>query len=94
MPFLGYEQVTVSSSVLTVSALTIPDNTTHVEIQASAQDISYTMDDGTDPTATAGMFLLTTEPPKEFLIADIRRIRVIRVTGSDGELNLHYSGPL
>jgi hypothetical protein len=88
--FLSFEQVAATASVKTVSALTVPAGAAHVEIQATVQNVSYTMDDSTDPTQTAGMFLLTTHGPKLFHAEDVRRIRFVRAAGSDGALNLHY----
>jgi len=93
--FLGYDQVTVSSAVLTVSSFTVPAAASLVEIQATEQAINYTMDASTNPTATAtgvGMRLAVGDMPKQFLIEDFRRIRVIRAAGSDGKINVHYSG--
>lgn len=91
--YLSYQQVAATASEKDVDDLTIPDTTTHVELQASSQHVSYTMDNSTTPTQTAGMFLLTTSDPKLFLIEDVRRIKFVRGAGSDGNLNLHYLGP-
>lgn len=93
MPFLSYQQVEADNTVKSASDLTVPNNATHAELQASGQNINYTMDDSTDPVAgagNAGMVLLTTEAPKLFLISDVNRIRFIRGSGSNGQLNVHY----
>lgn len=88
--YVGFKSVASTSAVKTVADLaTVPVKATSVELQAVTNHVAYTMDDATDPTATAGMLLLTTSPPKEFSIDDLRRIRFIRVTG-DGVLNCHY----
>lgn len=88
--YVGFKSVASTSSVKTVTDLaTVPAKATSVELQAVTNPISYTMDDATDPSGTAGMMLLTTSPPKEFSIDDLRRIRFIRVSG-DGVLNCHY----
>ncbi len=90
MAFLGYEQVTVSDSVLTVDDLTIPTNATHAELQAQTQAVNYTMDGSTDPTQDTGMILAVGDPPKTFPIEEIRAIKFVRGAASDGQLNLHY----
>ena len=89
MAYLSHEQVAAQVSVLGVGAFEIPANATHVELQASTQNVVYTMDGFSDPTATEGMVLLTTEPPKLFLIQDLRNMRFVR--GAAGAmLELHY----
>ena len=93
MSYLSYEQVAVSNVVLTAAALTIPAAATHVELQASGNNIGYTMDGATDPTDGAngsGMILLTTAEPKLFLVEDLRNIRFVRHAAGDGNLNVHY----
>lgn len=87
--YVGFKSVASTSSVKTVADLTIPAKATSVELQAVTNHISITMDNATDPTATAGMLLLTTSPPKEFSIEDLKRIRFIQVTGA-GVLNCHF----
>lgn len=90
MPFLSYQQVEADNTVKTVSDLTVPGNATHVALQADTANVRYTMDNNTNPTTGSGMVLLATEPPTNFLIADLKRIRFIRSGGSNGNLNLHY----
>jgi len=90
MAYLSFEQVTATSSVKDSSDLTIPVKATHAELQASGNNVAYTMDGSTDPTVSSGMTLVTTNAPKLFLIEDIRNIRFIRFGGSDGNLNIHY----
>lgn len=90
MAYLLHEQVAATSSVKTVSALNIPGNATHAEIQADTVDVRYTMDDTNNPTQTAGMIFAITSEPKLFLIEDVKRIRFARGAGSDGNLNFHY----
>lgn len=67
---------------------------TSVELQASAQNVSYRCDNtvGGIPTQTIGMMLLTTSPPKEHLAEDARNIKFCRAAGSDGALNFHFLG--
>jgi len=88
--YLSFEQVVATDEVKSILHLTIPARATHAELQASAQNVSYTMDNATNPTQTVGMFFLTTAEPKLFLIEDVRRIRFVRGAGSNGALNLHY----
>jgi hypothetical protein len=98
--FIGFEQKTVSNVVLTASDFTIPANATFVVIQTTGEDVRYTMDDSTNPTATLGMFFHsehagppagTASPePYFFLIEDFLRIRMIRGAASDAVINLHY----
>ena len=91
--YLGYEQITVSNSVLDVDDLTIPDGTVAAELQAETQDVRYTMDDSTDPAQGSGMILIAGGEIKEFLRENLNRIRMIRGAGSNAKLNIHYSGP-
>ena len=88
--FLLYEQEAATAVVKTAANLAVPVAATHVELQASANHVSYTMDATTNPTQTAGMFLLTTERPQMFLAEDVRRIRFVRGAAGDGALNCHY----
>lgn len=86
--FVSYEQVAATSSAKDKTSLTVPGNCGYAELQADTTHIRYTMD-GTTPTPSTGMLLLTTEPPKWFSIEDLLRIRWIS-SGSDGALNIHY----
>lgn len=88
--FIGFEQVAVSTSVLTATALTIPAKALGAELQADTADVRYTMDNTTAPTTTSGMILLTTEAPRQFSIDDLKRIKFIRSGGADAKLNIHY----
>lgn len=90
--YLSYEQVVADATVKDKDDLTIPGNATHAELQADTQQIRYTMDDTTAPTASSGMVLVVDDDPKTFLIEDILRIKFIRGAGSDGNLNVHYFG--
>jgi len=89
--FVGFQQVAATSAVKTVTSLTIPKNAIRAQLQADTQVVRYTLD-GTTPSQTSGMLLLTTSEPKEFLIEDIKNIKFIRGTTSDGNLNIHYYG--
>ena len=89
MPYLLFEQEAISNSVKTVADLAPPANATHCELQADTGAIRYTMD-GTAPTVSSGMQLLTTSDPKTFLIADLKAIKFIRNAAQDAVLNIHY----
>lgn len=88
--YIGFDSVASDGTVKTVSDITVPAKATHAEIQAVTQPISYTMDNATDPTATAGMQFRTTDEPKMFLIEDVNRIRFTQGAGGAGLLNLHF----
>ncbi len=93
MPYLSHERIIATGAVKNDTAFNIPDIATHVELQALVQPVNYTMDGSSNPNATTdGMSLLITEPPKLFLIQDLKNIRFTRGAGSDGNLNLHYIG--
>jgi hypothetical protein len=87
---IGFDSVASDATVKTVADVTVPAGATHVEIQAVTQAVSYTMDDATDPTATAGMQFLTTDPPRAFLVDDLNRIRFTQGAGGAGVLNFHF----
>ena len=92
MAYLLQERIIAQDAIQDVSALNIPNNATHAELQARVQNVAYTMD-GSDPNqTTTGMVFLTTEPPKLFLIEDVQNIRFKRSTGTNGNLNIHYIG--
>ena len=92
MPFLGYEQIEATAVVQTSSVLTVPQGTTHAELQASGQNVRYIMDGAQNPSVGVGMLLLTTDGPKNFEIGDIHNIRFVRGAGTNGYLNIHYYG--
>ena len=92
MAYIKYQQVASVNAVRSVAELTVPDNATHVEIQSSGNHVHYTMDGVTNPNTAIGMILLTTEPPKTFLIEDLKSIRFTRNATGNGFLNLHYFG--
>jgi hypothetical protein len=88
---LSYQQVVVSNTVKTVANLTIPLGTISAEFQVDTNDVRYTLD-GTVPSATLGMIFLKGETPKEIPLAEINRIKFIRGTSSDANLNIQYFG--
>jgi len=93
MAYLGYSQITVSSSVVLGSDQTVPQEATFVELQAETNPVRYTMDATTVPTQTSGAILATGKKPKLFTIGDFLRLKCVRGAGSDALLNVHYFNP-
>ncbi len=87
--YIGFEQVAATDAVQGFGALTVPANTSRVEIQADTQVVRYMMD-GTVPTQAVGMLFRLTDPPKDFAIEDLQNIQWVRGAGADGNLNFHY----
>ena len=90
MAFVGYEQVAISNAVKTVSDLTIPAKAQWAVIQADDNHIRYTLD-GTAPTTTSGMKLLTTSDGTNVDVSDLLKIKFIRDASTDAVLLIHYS---
>lgn len=91
--YVGFEQVVAGAAVKTRVDLNIPANATGCMLRATTGNILYTCDEATDPTATVGMPLLTTDLPFEMLIEDLRRIRFRKSgAGADCTLHIHYFG--
>lgn len=91
--YVHFEQVAATAVIKSVNDLNPHRLATHAELQADTQNVYYTMDGLTPPTAGAtgsGMLLRTTDPPKTFLMDDVRNIKFCRGAGSDGKLNIHY----
>lgn len=81
---LGYQQVTVLNSA---AALTVPTNARVALIQAEAQAVRW-RDDGTNPTASVGMRMTTTDPGLWY-IGDLAAVRFIEETAG-AKLNVSY----
>lgn len=90
--YIDHDSVTATNTAKDISDLTVPAGATGAELQAGAQPIRYTMDGNATASATVGMRLAVTMPPKEFLLEDIRNISFIREGGTDGELQIHWFG--
>lgn len=89
--FIKYVQVPTTSGVKTYVHCDAPNaDFSHVEIQADTQAIRYTMDGVTAPASGVGMLLLTTEPPRTFLIEDFKKIKFTQGAGGAGNLNIQY----
>lgn len=87
--FLSYGKADATSSVKTASEFTVPVDSALVVIQASGAEIRYTCD-GSTPSATNGIRLLTTKQPRVLLCQDFQLIKFIRGTGTDGVLHAHF----
>jgi len=91
MAFLSYEVIPSGAVVDTVASLVVPANATHVMLQATGNDIRYTMDGVLAyPTTTSGMVLIDGQPPEQFLIEDLLNIRFIQDIAGVGSLHQHY----
>jgi hypothetical protein len=89
--YISYENLEATTIVQDVTALDVPVDATHAEIQAEVQNVRYTMDNLTNPSNHSGMILLTTEPPRLFDIEDVKRIKFISDdVATSGRLNIHY----
>lgn len=88
MAFISHEQVTVTT-LKTFANLTIPTNTHGVRLQATANNVVYTMDDTSVPTATVGMVLVVGNTPEDFNVEDIKKIKFISASGT-AQLEVHY----
>jgi len=91
MPFLLYEQE-ASGLIKTIADLSPPVGANFAMLQAFTQDIRYTMDGTTTPTATVGMLLETGAAPEQFSIEDMMNIQFIQVTAGAGVLSVHWAG--
>ena len=90
--FVGFEQITVSSTVLDKTSLTIPAKTTHAVMRVSGNHMRYTMDGTTVPTTTNGMLMSTNDSSALFLVDDLLNIKMIRDGASNATLMIHYVG--
>ena len=88
---LGYGQITSLAGPKTLASVTggIPSDTVFVILQAETQNIRW-RDDGTDPTPSTGMRLLTTEHPYDFH-GDVPAISFIAETAG-AILNVTFYG--
>jgi hypothetical protein len=90
MAFLSFEQVASDGTVKTVTSLTVPANATLAMLQASGNDVRYTMDGATNPTNASGMILQNGLTPEQFLIEDVNNIRFTQDAAGAGFVNIHY----
>lgn len=83
---LGYQQITSLSST---QALTVPAGTDYALICSETQAVRW-RDDGSDPTASVGVRLITTIAPQKFG-GQLSRLKFIEETSS-AKLNISYYG--
>lgn len=83
---MGYEKITGLSAA---KGLTEPAYARYAIIQAQTQDVRW-RDDGTDPTATDGMLLATSNAGFVYT-GDIAKIKFIEVSAS-AVLHVSYYG--
>jgi hypothetical protein len=86
----GYQQVAATATVKTVAAFNLPWWASHAELQATDQDIRYTLDGLTDPTQTSGFVLEARAKPEAFNMDDFIRIKFVRGAASNAQLNVHF----
>lgn len=91
--YLSVQRVASDGTVKTFSAFTDVPKATHVELMSETQNIRYTMDNTTAPASGgAGMLLRTIDPPKPFLIEDMKRLKFTQDAGGAGVLHAHFFG--
>lgn len=87
-----YEQITVSTTALGLTASTIAGMQGCV-LRAESAGVRYRKD-GTAPTDAVGMPLATSDVLEIDHVVDLQRIRFIRSSGSDATLNVEcWSSP-
>ena len=79
-----------TAAVKTITAFTIPGWASHVELQATSQEVRYTLDGLIDPTQISGFVLEVRGKPEAFNLDDFIRIKFTRGAASDAQLNVHF----
>lgn len=89
--FLGYQAIAAPDGVeQTAAALVIPPATQRAWVQASANNIRFTLD-GSPASPLHGMTLLTTQHPIWVEQEDLANIRFISaVVGADAQFDIQY----
>jgi len=83
---LGYEQITVSTAVKT---LTVPANAVRAVLVAEAQPLRYRLD-ATNPTASVGFLVAAGVPFELYGASTLAQFKAIRSGGSDAVLSVFY----
>lgn len=91
MAYLSYEHAAAPIAVHNAGHLTIPPATLRVQLQATGNNIRYTMDGVAVPTIAVGMLLVANAVPEWFEREDLANIRFIGVAAG-AFLELHYYG--
>ena len=90
MAFVGFNHVVVTNTVVkTVADLSLPTDPHGVRLQATGNDINYTMDGTEVPGGSVGMVLVVGNAPEDFNIDDLKNIKFIASAG-DAALEVHY----
>lgn len=89
---LGYQKIEVTSAVKTGALFTLPTGVSGAMLQAETQNVRYTMDGTTVPTAVNGMLLITGLRPEQFQVEDLLHMKFCLAAGVTGTLHLHYFG--
>lgn len=86
----GKQQIS-AATLAAATALTVPAGTRSALVQCEAAPVRYQLD-GSSPTASVGMRLLQTDPPREITIAmGLNSAKFILESGSP-LLNVTYLG--
>lgn len=83
---VGFQTITVTN---TAQSLTIPDGASIAVMTVETNNIMW-RDDGTDPTASVGIRMTTTDQPFVYR-GNLKTLKVIEVTGTP-VLNVAYYG--
>lgn len=84
---LEYAQAVLSTS--SVATLEVPDGTRFADLQATGNNIRYTLD-GQNPTTSFGMLMLNGAPPIR-LASNLLNFKAIAASGSP-RLNVQFHG--
>jgi hypothetical protein len=80
----GNQTLTISTSVVT---LTVPSGATHALATVEGGDVRF-WEDGTNPTASAGLLLISGNAVE---FSNLANVKLIKATGqSDATLNISY----
>lgn len=86
---ISYKQITGLDSVKTLAAsVAIPTDARYAAVQAEGQNVRY-REDNENPTASAGMLLLTTQPPLMLSVKDLSKVKFIEASAT-AKLNVTF----
>ena len=88
--YLNYEQIPVAGVVLTAAALTIPEGTLRVQLQATGNNIRYTLDGVINPAVAFGMLLIVGHDPIWVEREDLANIHFISGAVGAALLDVNY----
>lgn len=84
-----YEQIVDVSSVVTLTVPAWPTRTAYAMIQAESENVRWTDDGETTPTATVGFILFAGAAPTRFEVSQLGLLQFIEVAPS-AILNVEY----